>query len=91
MANMKQKSVDQRRTRRNRYINAIEPFRKKYKCAAKEVYDIIQGVEDRNSKLQNELNKTKEDLAYARKQNEEHTDKIEELTIKIGVLENVEA
>jgi len=45
------KSVDQRRSRRNRYIEAIDPIRKKYNCSAKAVYEVFQSLEKKNAEL----------------------------------------
>lgn len=69
MTNMRHKSPDARRGRRQRYINAIEPFRTKYGCTAAEVFGVISGIESKavqlsykvehlnneNGKLQTEL------------------------------------
>ncbi len=45
------KSVDARRSRRRRYIDAIEPFRQQFNCTAAQVYGIINGVMRENSDL----------------------------------------
>ncbi|MDO8473185.1 MAG: hypothetical protein Q7T05_05130 [Dehalococcoidia bacterium] len=55
MANLKQKAPDARRTRRNRYITAIEPFRKKYGCTAGEVFGIVQGIESKTGGLESRV------------------------------------
>lgn len=51
----KKTNVSGKSTRRQRYINAIDPIRKKYNCTAAEVSDVF-------SKLENDLRKTTESL-----------------------------
>ena len=48
MTKMKSKQPEQRRTRRRRYIEAIDPFRKKYEVPAGKVFEVIQGIENEN-------------------------------------------
>lgn len=79
--NMKQKTPDQKRTRRNRYINAIEPFREKYKCTAAQVFDIIQGVERHNAELRDKLDAANKHLNRIHKQGMELIQKEPELPV----------
>lgn len=74
MTSMIHKSPDSRRTRRNRYIEAIEPFRKKYNCPAKAVFGIIQGIEGDNARLQRKI----DDLQNGLKEAGDKADKLEQ-------------
>ena len=71
MTNMIHKSVDAKHSRRHRYINAIEPFRKRYNCTAAQVFGIVQGIEGQNSKLQRELEMMRDELKDTRANLEE--------------------
>ena len=57
MANVKNKSVAERTSRRRRYINAIDPLRDLYKCTAAQVYGMVMGDLNRS---QQEIDNGKE-------------------------------
>ncbi len=51
MAKMHHKNVDARRSRRRRYINAVEPFRQQFNCTAAQVHGIINEIMRENARL----------------------------------------
>lgn len=56
------KSVEQRRARRNRYVAAIDPLRKRYNCSAAEVLKFVVQTE---SNLESQISNLEKNLVSA--------------------------
>jgi hypothetical protein len=90
MTKVNHKTPDARRTRRNRYIAAIEPFRKQFGCTAAEVYENVQalirraeGVLTRKQELEDENSLLKRKVSVDKAQYE---NKIAQLELECATL-----
>lgn len=63
--------------RHQRYIQAIEPFRKQFKCTAAQVHGIINRIVGENSSLASELKTKKLQMAQAELKIKELTESLE--------------
>lgn len=62
MSNVKNKSIDRRRNRRRRYIDAVEPFRVQFGCTAAQVHGHIQNVLRDNNRLRLEVDTLQQEV-----------------------------
>ena len=61
MANVKNKSIAERSSRRKRYINAIDPLREMYKCTAAQVHGFVMSdLKSLQQQVENEKKRIKE-------------------------------
>lgn len=71
MTSTKHKPVIERAARRNRYVEYIDHFRKRYGCTARQVFPLVTAIEAENKSLKEALAAAKNDAESLKDRNQE--------------------